>query len=352
MNIFRHRILLFFIFLLMGILPMAAQESDNVERRLADIVEIYFEGSNDYEFYRAIENYRNYTKANNHKMKYYRSWYKEIMYDINHNHYYEALEKTEQLRNILQSEEDEKYYYMIDYLMGVFYGTRDNNELSQEHLRSAFEKIKDDDLAHERINILNTLTNINIFDDMAKGYEYADSAIVISQDSTDLCTTYALKSMVALANDDRVMFESCYNQIRKLRKGKSGDYQYGRYVRMGRFAFDGKFDKAQEICDSITFEVGRMYFKSTLYHMSGDMQNENESLRKLINAIIHRNNKISTITMSNIKNEFDADITRSHMHKIQLILTGIIVFLVTAGFIGAGYLYRKRKKKKVHSRHG
>ena len=149
MNIFRHRILLFFICLLMGIMPMAAQESDNVERRLADIVDIYFEGSNDYEFYRAIENYRNYTKANNHKMKYYRSWHKEIMYDINHNHYYEALEKTEQLRNILQSNEDEKYYYMIDYLMGVFYGTRDNNELSQEYLRKAFEKIKDDDLAKE-----------------------------------------------------------------------------------------------------------------------------------------------------------------------------------------------------------
>lgn len=346
MNRLKKRFLLFLFSMLLSV-PMLAQTTDAEERRLSDIVDIYFEGNNDYEFYVAIGNYRKHVDKQNDKMKYYFSWSKEIEYDINHSHYNEALEKTEQFRLMLLDSQEEKYYFLVDYLMGIFYGSRDNNSLCQEYLTKAYEAIQNDEkLLHERVNVLHMLININIFGDQLKAYNYADKALAMTTDSTDLCTTYALKSMAALAHSDQAMFEKCYAQIQKLRKGKGDDYQYNRYVRIGRHTFNQDYELAAKVCDSLTFEVGRLYFLSAVYHMSGDKNAEIRTLRNLIEAIGHRNDELSSLTISNIQNEFNQDREQLRAHKIQLLLTGIIVFLITIGFIAVGYLYHKKHAKK------
>ena len=67
MNRLKNRFLLFLFSMLLSV-PMLAQTTDAEERRLSDIVDIYFEGNNDYEFYVAIGNYRKHVDKQNDKM--------------------------------------------------------------------------------------------------------------------------------------------------------------------------------------------------------------------------------------------------------------------------------------------
>ena len=79
-----YRTILLIILVFAGFCTASAQESDAEEARLDHIVFIYYEGTNEYEFYKAIGNYRKYVKGKHDSHKYYQSWYKEIAYDIYH----------------------------------------------------------------------------------------------------------------------------------------------------------------------------------------------------------------------------------------------------------------------------
>ncbi len=74
---------------------------------------MYYDGTNKYEFYKAIGNYRNFVKAKNYSRKYYESWKKEIYYDVYHNHFRNALKKVEQPKD--EMKEAKAVDYLIHY---------------------------------------------------------------------------------------------------------------------------------------------------------------------------------------------------------------------------------------------
>ena len=61
------------------------------EERLERIVQVFFVGNNDYEFYKALENLRNYYKSVHDQYKYFKTMSREVCYDLNHNYYSQAL---------------------------------------------------------------------------------------------------------------------------------------------------------------------------------------------------------------------------------------------------------------------
>ena len=327
------------------------QSSASDEAHFEEAVNIYYEGTNEYEFYKAIENYRNFLSAIGDKQKYYATWEKEVKYDVYHNHFRNALKNTEHLKEVLQADNAEDYYYMVDYLMGFFYGMRENNELSKEFLKKAAEKVNPDKNNEALIQIYQTLVNICIFknlEESLEGYMWAEKAIKASKDLIELSSSLSLKAMVAFGHYDRDTFEKCYYEIEKIRKEHPDQKitKYRKYVNLGRAAYDGDYEKAIETCDSIADEVGRLYFLATIYAVKGDVQSERDTLLKLLRAKDFRNNSISTLTINDLNQDFLLEQERLNNQKTKLYIHFAIISIIALTILLLGFFYFITRKRK------
>ncbi len=342
--------LLLIVMLTISTIVLFAQDSinDAEEDRLKHIVSIYFVGNNDYEFYKAIGNLREHVKSNPHK--YFKTMKSEIIYDLNHNYFSKALEKTEQMKDELINAKAEDLYYIVDYLLGVFYGSRDENELCRTYLLKAAKAITPGTNDSDLLLIYQTLANISIFDDAEEGpngYDWADKAIVLASKPTELCSSLSLKAMIAISHNDKDIFEECYQKIVKIREDNPKEElsMYWKYIRVGRHVFDGNFEQAAKSCDSITLPVPRLYFLTAVYKLAGDTKAENETLYELIRAKDAQNNKISTLTINDINQEIQIEQQRLSSERINLYTRIVIILIVSVAIVILAYLalsYRRR----------
>lgn len=339
------RAFLLFVLLCTGFNTVFAEAQDAEEAHLERVVSLYYGGTNHYEFYKAINNYRHYLLGKKRMREYYTSWEKEIVYDVHHNHFRNALHKTEVLKNELQAAKAEKYYYLVDYLMGVFYGMREDNQMAKRHLLQAAKLIDPEQDQEVLLDIYQTLANISVSKHLEEGfdgYTWADKAINISKNAEERCASVALKAMVAFGHTDKATFEKCYTDIERIkRENPNGKFtKYAKYVRIGRAAFAGDYEKAIQICDSIRDEVGRYYFMATIYDIKGDVQAERDGLIKLLKAKDRRNNEISSLTVNEINQDLQIEYERMAAQKARARASiTIIVIIALATVLSLLILY-------------
>ena len=333
-----------------------AEVNDAEEARLHTIVFKYFDGMDDDAFYGAMNTYRNYVEKKGYEYKYWNSWSNEIIYDINHDHYYLALKKTEDLETRMEEAGAKDYLFIINYLMGVFYGTRDDHQLCMDYLKKALEQTDPKRNSSDQVAIYQMLANICIFEEGDEGMKWADKAIAISEDNYQLCGSLGVKAMVAFTHDHRQAFDECYSRIEKIREETPDDYYpiYQVYIKMGRYAFDGVYDKAIIMADSIQSESEKQSFLAVIYSRMGDQKSENEALRKLISANERRNSEISTLTVNDISNDIEISKERNERRKAELytiiaIFISLIVVIILLVYL-AGNRRRHLKQMKVQNR--
>lgn len=346
------RALLLIVMLAFCPVNLMAQEPDNEteEERLERIVSVYFVGNNDYEFYQAIGNLREYVKKEPDMHKYFKTMNREIIYDLNHNYFSKALEKTEQMKNELIEAKAEDLYYMVDFLLGIFYGSRDESDLSKKYLIKAANAIKPGTFESELLTIYQTLANISIFDepgDGPDGYHWADKAISLARNPRERCSSLSLKAMVAISHNNREVFEDCYRQIMKIRAENPNEElsMYWKYVKMGRHVFDGNFDKAVRACDSITLDVPRLYFLTAIYKLQGNLEAENDALYKLMRAKDKRNNEISELTINDINQDIQIEQQHLNSERIKLYTHIAITLSVALAIVLLAYFTLSRRKR-------
>lgn len=332
------RAFLLLVLLCTGLNSVFAEAQDAEEAHLERVVSLYYGGTNSYEFYKAINNYRHYLLAKQRMREYYASWEKEINYDIHHNHFRNALKKTELLEGELKADKAEKYYYLVDYLMGVFYGMREDNPLAKRHLLQAVKLADPEQDQRVLLTIYQTLANISIFKHLEEGldgYGWADKAVSISKSAEERCASMALKAMVAFGHTDKATFEKCSAEIdRLLRENPDMEFkQYSKYVRIGRATYAGDYEKAIQICDSILDEVGRYYFMVTVYEIKGDVQAERDVLIKLLKAKDHRNNEISSLTVNDINQDLQIEQERIAAQKAQQHASITIIVIIALAVV-------------------
>ena len=336
--------------LLLSLPILSAEDKDPEEERLYNKSITLFDGQDDQDFYDAIIEYRNYVREKGYVYKYWNSWNNEIIYDINHDHYYLALKKTEEMETKMKEAEAREYYFMIDYLMGVFYGTRDNNDLCEQHLLKALEQTDPKKNVADQVAIYQMLANICIFGNGEQGLAWADKAIAISEDNYQLCGSVGVKAMIAFTHAEQQIFENCYSRIEKLRKEYPDDYYpiYQDYVDMGRYAFDGDYERAFAMADSLQSETERLAFRAVICKRKGDLVGENETLKMLLNAKERRNNEISTLTINEINRDFELNKARLEQRRAELYtIIAIFVFLIATILLLAYMGWTRHKHLKL-----
>ncbi len=333
--------------LLACLITASAQEvKDAEEERLHDIVLTCFDSSDREAFYKANGEYRRYVEERGYDEKYYNSWNNEILYDINNDLYYQALKKTEEMENILKTNEAKDYYHLVNYLKGVFYGTRESNDLCREYMMKALEQTDPERNNADQVAIYQMLANISIFEEGEAGYEWADKAIAISKDNYGLAGSLGVKAMVAFTHRNKDIFDACYARIDSIKQAAPDDYHpiYEVYMEMGRYAFNGEYDEAIAMTDSILSESERLGFLAIIQHIRGDLKAENEALIRLVSAKERRNNEISVLAVNEISHDIELTKERQQRRRAELYtIIAIFAFLGVTILLLAYFGWTRRK---------
>ena len=334
--------------LLFGLATAFAEEQEDPEEtRLREEMYKYFDTSDRLAFEDAVHQLRSYYKTMGKWHEMYTAWENEIVYDINNDHFYSALKKTEAMNDFIMSNNHVDEFYRMDYLMGVFYGTRNNIAMCKKYLDQALEKLKGrKEYRAEASNIYMLLANILAFDSPDSATVSIDKCIALCEDNRDLSAALQMKCIIEFGKKDRAGFMKAYNKNTQIRLSDPKDYNpsYEDYVEQGMACFEGRFDDALEINSKMNTRLDQLLFLTKIYDMKGDRAAEAEALKTLLKAREKWYSEISSLEINDISNDINLEQMRREKDKAYNLMTYIALGACVLGVLFLSYFIWSRRK--------
>ena len=335
------------IFICLSIAIFAQQQKDPEETRLREEVYKYFDTTDHKAFENAIHKLRNYYKSAGEWHEMYTAWENEIIYDINNDHFYSALKKTEDMNDFIVSNDHQDEFYRMDYLMGVFYGTRNNIAMCKRYLDEALRKLNGKkEFRSEASNIYMLLANILAFDSPDSATVSIDKCIELCKDNRDLSAALQMKCIIEFGKKDKAGFMKTYNRNRQIKLSDPENYNpsYEDYMEQGRACFEGRFEDAVEINSKMTNRLDQLLFLTKVYDMQGDRAAEAEALKKLLKARERWSSEISSMEINDISNDINLEQMRWETQKAYNTTIGIALIAAVLIVLFLVYLIWSRRK--------
>ena len=334
--------------LLFGLATAFAEEQEDPEEtRLREEMYKYFDTSDRLAFEDAVHQLRSYYKTMGKWHEMYTAWENEIVYDINNDHFYSALKKTEAMNDFIMSNNHVDEFYRMDYLMGVFYGTRNNIAMCKKYLDQALEKLKGrKEYRAEASNIYMLLANILAFDNPDSATISIDKCIALCEDNRDLSAALQMKCIIEFGKKDRTGFIKAYNKNSQIKLSDPKDYNpsYEDYVEQGMASFEGRFDDALEINSKMNNRLDQLLFLTKIYDMKGDRAAEAEALKTLLKAREKWYSEISSMEINDISNDINLEQMRREKDKAYDLMTYIALGACVLGVLFLSYFIWSRRR--------
>ena len=273
-SINRHFIVV--VLLLLVCMPIVAQtqKTDTASTHLLNEVRKYFNSDNESAFYAACQNYREYYLAMGNLPLYYKGWTHEVLYDVNHNHFYRALRKTTLMRNDMRQRKAESEYYNATHLQGIIYSLRGNITLAHQYFEHALEEV-DHSQPTNLISIYMDLANIEMDTNPEEAMKHLNCAISIIKANGgryEYSDAIGFKVIVAYAMRDWDTLKKSYQEYMKLQETLGNDFSttYYHYVKICKNIADHHYGEAIRLTNLLTNTTDQYKFQTEIYEMAGD----------------------------------------------------------------------------------
>lgn len=264
------------IFLASAILmtPGRAQVKDDTTSRLLQKVRITFNQNDEHAFYEANANYRNYLLKQGDISGFYLSWKNEVLYDVNHNHFYRALRKTMTMQADMEQRGATRELYKTTHLRGIIYSLRGNIPLAHQYFEKALDQVDHSQPAN-LVSLYMDLANIEMDTQPKEAMKHLDCAIEVirANDSNyEYSDAIGFKVIVAYAMRDWEQVNEAFDQYIKLRKTLGQDFSttYYNYAVICKAAADKRYDDAIKQTYELTNTTDIYKFQTEIYELAGD----------------------------------------------------------------------------------
>lgn len=273
-SINRHVIVVALLMLVYMPVVAQTQKTDTMSTHLLNEVRKFFNSNNEGDFYIACENYREYYLATGNLPLYYKGWMHEVLYDVNHNHFYRALRKTTLMRNDMRKRKAETEYYNATHLQGLIYSLRGNITLAHQYFERALEEV-DHSQPTNLISIYMDLANIEMDttpEDAMKHLNCAISIIKANGGRYEYSDAIGFKVIVAYAMRDWDSLNNAYQEYMKLQETLGDDFSttYYHYVKICKNIADHHYGEAIRLTNLLTNSTDQYKFQTEIYEMAGD----------------------------------------------------------------------------------
>ena len=264
------------IFLASAILmtPGRAQVKDDTTSRLLQKVRITFNQNDEHAFYEANANYRNYLLKQGDVSGFYLSWKNEVLYDVNHNHFYRALRKTMTMQADMEQRGATREFYKTTHLRGIIYSLRGNIPLAHQYFEKALDQVDHSQPAN-LVSLYMDLANIEMDTQPKEAMKHLDCAIEVirANDSNyEYSDAIGFKVIVAYAMRDWEQVNEAFDEYIKLRKTLGQDFSttYYNYAVICKAAADKRYNDAIKQTYELTNTTDIYKFQTEIYELAGD----------------------------------------------------------------------------------
>lgn len=266
--------ILFITFICLSTASALAQAKDDTISRLLQKVRITFNQNNEQEFYDAISNYRNYLLEQGDVSGFYLSWKNEVLYDVNHNHFYRAMRKTMAMQRDMEKRGATSEYYKTTHLRGIIYSLRGNIPLAHQYFEKALEQVDHSQPAN-LVSLYMDLSNIEMDTQPEQAMEHLDCAIEIIKAngaSYEYSDAIGFKVIIAYAMRDWQKVNEAFAEYIKLRRTLGQDFSttYYNYAVICKSVADKRYDDAIKQTHELTNTTDIYKFQTEIYELSGD----------------------------------------------------------------------------------
>ncbi len=254
--------------------PGRAQVKDDTTSRLLQKVRITFNQNDEHAFYEANANYRNYLLKQGDISGFYLSWKNEVLYDVNHNHFYRALRKTMTMQADMEQRGATRELYKTTHLRGIIYSLRGNIPLAHQYFEKALDQVDHSQPAN-LVSLYMDLANIEMDTQPKEAMNHLDCAIEVirANDSNyEYSDAIGFKVIVAYAMRDWEQVNEAFDEYIKLRKTLGQDFSttYYNYAVICKAAADKRYDDAIKQTYELTNTTDIYKFQTEIYELAGD----------------------------------------------------------------------------------
>lgn len=252
----------------------STQSNDTLSQHVLNEVRKYFNSDNEGAFYIAAQRYREHHLQNGDQHLYFQGWMHEVLYDVNHNHFYRALRKTNLMHNDMRQRHAEKEYYNATHLRGIIYSLLGNMELARQYFERAMEEV-DHSQPTNLISLYMDLANIEMDTKPEEAMKHLDCAISIIKANGgryEYSDAIGFKAIIAYAMRDWDTVNKSYQEYMRLKETLGNDFSttYYNYVKICKNVADRHYGEAIRLTNLLTNSTDQYKFQTEIYELAGD----------------------------------------------------------------------------------
>lgn len=252
----------------------STQSNDTLSQHVLNEVRKYFNSDNEGAFYIAAQRYREHHLQNGDQHLYFQGWMHEVLYDVNHNHFYRALRKTNLMHNDMRQRHAEKEYYNATHLRGIIYSLLGNMEMARQYFERAMEEV-DHSQPTNLISLYMDLANIEMDTKPEEAMKHLDCAISIIKANGgryEYSDAIGFKAIIAFAMRDWDTVNKSYQEYMRLKDTLGNDFSttYYNYVKICKNVADRQYGEAIRLTNLLTNSTDQYKFQTEIYELAGD----------------------------------------------------------------------------------
>ncbi len=325
-------------------------QEDTTAAKLLQQVRTTFNQNDEQKFYEANAQYRNYLLGEDNISGYYLCWKNEVLYDVNHNHFYRALRKTMKMQAEMERRGDMGELYKTTQLRGIIYSLRGNMPLAHQYFEKALEQV-DHSQVKNLASIYMDLANIEMDTQPEDAMKHLNCAIeIIKGDGInyDYSDAIGFKVIVSYAMRDWTAVNKAFNEYITMREelgeGFSTTYYY--YALICKAVADKHYDDAIQLTYNLTNTTDIYKFQTEIYELSGDTQRAFDTQKHYMAIKDSVNNVIMSEEIMGTASDLESAEARSltmerHNTLLQYAITIVIFTFLLIGMV----IYRMNKNR-------
>lgn len=329
-------------------LQVHSQSKDDSASHLLQRVRITFNQNNEQEFYNAVAEYRNYLLKQDNISGFYLNWKNEVLYDVNHNHFYRALRKTMAMQRDMEKREATQEYYNATHLRGIIYSLRGNIPLAHQYFEKALEQVNHAQPSN-LVAIYMDLANIEMDTQPVEAMKHLNCAIEIIKAngaSYEYSDAISFKVIVAFAMRDWKQVNESFAEYIDLKERLGDDFSttYYNYAVMCKSVADKRYDDAIRQTHELTNTTDIYKFQTEIYELAGDTARAFEAQKRYLTVKDSVNNVIMSEEMVGSANDLhNAELRNEAVAKRNQLLQWALPSVTIVGLLIGFFIYRMNR---------
>lgn len=329
-------------------LQVHSQSKDDSASHLLQRVRITFNQNNEQEFYNAVAEYRNYLLKQDNISGFYLNWKNEVLYDVNHNHFYRALRKTMAMQRDMEKREATQEYFNATHLRGIIYSLRGNIPLAHQYFEKALEQVNHAQPSN-LVAIYMDLANIEMDTQPVEAMKHLNCAIEIIKAngaSYEYSDAISFKVIVAFAMRDWKQVNESFAEYIDLKERLGDDFSttYYNYAVMCKSVADKRYDDAIRQTHELTNTTDIYKFQTEIYELAGDTARAFEAQKRYLTVKDSVNNVIMSEEMVGSANDLhNAELRNEAVAKRNQLLQWALPSVTIVGLLIGFFIYRMNR---------